>query len=232
MGMDLKETIISSFFFHLILLLSMLALSSFTGGFPGSPDNIVSVNLTAENNNDLPAKGTNSADETHRPSSPPAAAETGKSEQPVNSPAAEPKKNPKPADEPITETAPAQIENAEKLPTGGDGSDKLEAYYQFIMLHRKVFGQKAGARVNKLIGEALKVNTRSFYGGTATVSLEFGSAGELTRVVVDSESPELKAFLEEVGWYDVPAPAAYLGHTVQIEFTVLEGYLSFRINTV
>jgi hypothetical protein len=229
--MDLKETIISSFFFHLILFLSVLALSSITTGFPGS-DNIISVNLTAENNNDLPAKRTYSADVPPRSSSAPANAQASSSDQAVNNPPAESKQIPEPENKPAADTAPAKIEAPEKLPTQGDGTDRLEAYYQFIMLHRKIFGQRAGVRVNALIGEALKVNTRSFYGGTAVVSLKFGPEGELIGVAVDSESPELKAFLEEVGWYDVPAPAAYLGHTVQIEFTVLEGYLSFRINTV
>jgi hypothetical protein len=228
--MDLKETIISSFFFHLILFLSVLALSSFTTGFPGS-DNIISVNLAAENNRDLPAKGTGSADGPPLSSSAPANAKAGLPDQAVNNLPAEPKQIPETEDKPAADTAPAKIEAPGKLPTQGDGTDRMEAYYQFIMLHRKIFDQKAGARVNALIGEALKVNTRSFYGGTAIVTLKFGPEGELIGVAVDSGSPELKAFLEEVGWYDVPAPASYLGHTVQIEFTVLEGYLSFKINT-
>ncbi len=228
--MDLKETIISSFFLHLILLLSVLALSGFTTGFPGS-DNIISVNLAAENNNDLPAKETDSADEPPRSSGAPADAKASSPDQAVKNPPTEPKQIPKTENKPAADTAPATIEAPEKLPTQGEGTDRLEAYYQFITLHRKIFDQKAGARVNGLIGEALKVNTRSFYGGTAIVTLKFGQEGELIGAAVDSGSPELKAFLEEVGWYDVPAPAAYLGHTVQIEFTVLEGYLSFRINT-
>lgn len=228
--MDLKETIISSFFFHLILLLVVAALSSFRAGFPGSPDNIVSVNLASENYNELPAPGADSADEPHKPSGPPPD-EAGMSDQAANNTPGESEKIQGPQDKPAADAAPAKIENPDKLPTQGEGTDKLEAYYQFIRLHRKVFGQKAGIRVNKLIGEALSVNTRSFYGGTAIVSLKYGFAGELIGVDVDSESPALKAFLEEVAWYGVPAPAAYLGHTVQIEFTVLEGYLSFRINT-
>jgi hypothetical protein len=230
--MDLKETIISSFFFHLVLFLFMLALSSATTGFPGSFDNIISVNLTAEDNNDLPAKGTDPADEPPRSSSAPANAQASLSDQAVNYPPRESKQIPEPENKPAADTAPAKMEAPEKLPTQGEGTDRLEAYYRFIMLHRKIFDQKAGVRVNALIGEALKLNTRSFYGGTAIVTLKFGPEGELIGVAVDSGSPELKAFLEEVGWYDVPAPAAYLGHTVQIEFTVLEGYLSFKINTV
>ena len=108
----------------------------------------------------------------------------------------------------------------------------MEDYYRFITVHKKIFGQKAGAKVNELLGEALKVNQRVFYGGTAIVSLTFGSDRKLSGVVVDSASPELKAFLEEFGWDAVPAPAAYLGNSVQIEFTVLEGYMSFKVNAL
>ncbi len=115
-----------------------------------------------------------------------------------------------------------------------EGFTSLEAYYEFMALHNQIFRQKAGARLNELVGEALKVNTRVFYGGTATVRLKYGPDGKLSGVLVDSMSPELKAFLEEIGWAAVPAPAAYsLGRSgVQIEFTVLEGYLNFKVNAL
>jgi len=53
-------------------------------------------------------------------------------------------------------------------------------------------------------------------------------------VLVDSESPELKAFFEEIVWDAVPAPAQFsLSFTgIQIEFTVLEGYMSFKLNAL
>jgi hypothetical protein len=132
-------------------------------------------------------------------------------------------------EKPAADAGQAEIQPPQALPTEGEGNDRLEAYYQFITLHRKVFAQKAGAGVNRLLGEAFKTNTRVFYGGTAIVNLRFDPEGELVGVDVDSESPDLKAFLEEIGWYDLPAPASYLGHTVQIDFQVLEGYMSHRI---
>ena len=144
----------------------------------------------------------------------------------------EPKETPEPEKKAEPVTDPAKIENAEKPPAQTGGFTSMEAYYQFIMLHKKIFGQKAGARVNELLGEAFKVNKREFYGGTAIVSLKFGADGNLSEVRVDSESPDLKAFLEEISWTTVPAPAGYsLGFTgVQIEFTVLEGYMNFKID--
>ena len=108
----------------------------------------------------------------------------------------------------------------------------MRDYLQFVMLHRNIFRQQAGATVNELLGEALKVNKREFYGGTAVVSLRFGPEGKLTEVLVDSTSPDLKAFLEELRWDSIQSPAKYsLRYTgVQIQFTVLEGYMSFNIN--
>ncbi len=229
--MDLKETIISSFFFHLVVFLLMVGIASYTAGFSGNLPNIISVDLAAENNSTLP-RTTDSANKPVPPPSVPPAPdkEASMSDQAVNNPPEEPKKIPEPEDKPAPVAEAPRIGIPEKLPDQSKGSDSREAYYQFLVLHRQIFGQKAGATVNTLIGKALEVNTRSFYGGTAVVSLKYGSAGELSEVDVDSASPDLKAFLEEVGWYDVPAPASYLGHTVQIEFTVLEGSMSFRVD--
>jgi len=231
--MNLKESIISSFFFHLILLLLMAAVSGYTTGFSGGLQNIVSVDLTMEEK-DLPGAGSDSADEPPLTSNQPPGDEVSLSDQAVNSPPEESKETPEPEKKAEAIADPAKIENAEKPPAQTGGFTSLEAYYQFIMMHKKVFGQKAGARVNELLGEALKVNKRHFYGGTATVSLKFGSDGNLSEVLVDSASPELKAFLEEIRWGAVPAPAVYsLGFTgVKIEFTVLEGYMSFTIDAL
>ena len=208
----------------------MAAASSYTTGFSGGPRNIVSVDLTMEEK-DLPEAGTDSADEPPLTSSPPPSEEASLSNQAVNSPPEEAKETPEPEKKVETIADPVKIENAEKPPARTGGFTSLEAYYQFIMMHKEIFGQKAGARVNELLGEAFKTNKREFYGGTAIVSLKFGPDGKLTEVLVYSESPELKAFLEEISWVAVPAPAQYsLGFTgVQIEFTVLEGYMSFKI---
>ena len=231
--MNLKESIISSFFFHLILFLLIAAASSYTTGFSGGLLNIVSVDLTMEEK-DLPDAAIDTADELPLTSSPPPSEELSLSNQAVNSPPEEPKETPEPEKKVEAITDSAKIKNAEKPPPQTGGFTSLEAYYQFIMMHKKIFGQKAGARVNELLGEALKVNKRHFYGGTAIVSLTFGSDGNLSEVLVDSVSPELKAFLEEIGWVAVPAPAEYsLGFTgVQIEFTVFEGYMSFKIDAL
>lgn len=228
--MNLKETIISSLFFHLILFLLVIAVSSYTSGFSGGLQNISPLNLTMESSKDLPSAGSDSADEPSLASSPPSDEEVGLSDQAVNKSPEESKKIPEPEKKTEATTDAAKIENAEKPPAQRGGFTSLEDYNQFIMLHRQIFGQKAGARVNELLGEALRVNKRVFYGGTAIVSLKFGSDRKLSGVVVDSASPELKAFLEEFGWAALPGPAAYLGNSVQIEFTVLEGYMSFKVN--
>ena len=230
--MNLKETIISSLFLHLIFFLLVIAVSSNTSGFSGGLQNIVPLNLTIEDSKDLPSAGSDSADEPHLAASRPSNEEEGLSDQAVNEPPEESEKIQEPEKKAGAITDPAKIENAEKPPAKRVGFTSLEDYYHFIMLHRQIFGQKAGARVNELLGEAFKVNKGVFYGGTAIVSLKFGSDHKLSGVLVDSTSPELKAFLEEVGWAAVPAPAAYLGNSVQIEFTVLEGYMSFKVNTL
>jgi hypothetical protein len=230
--MNLKESIISSFFFHLILFLFMAAVSSYTTGFSGGRQNIVSVDLIMEEK-DLPDAGIDSADEPPLTSGPPPREEVSLSNQAVNSAPEESKETPEPEKKVEAVTDPAKIENAEKPPAQTGGFNSLE-YYQFILMHKKIFGQKAGTRVNELLGEALKVNKRHFYGGTAIVSLKFGPDGNLSEVLVDSESPELKAFLEEISWVTIPAPAQYsLGFTgVQIEFTVVEGYMRFKIDAL
>jgi hypothetical protein len=228
-AMDLKETIISSFYFHLILFLLMMAASNYTTGLPGGFQKIISVDLAMEESKDRPEARNDAADE--QPPLPGPSSDEGMSlpaPAAVNPPA-EPIKIPEPEKKAATE--PAKIENAEKAPIQREGFTSLEAYYQFLGLHKKLFGQQAGARVNELLGEAFKTNKREFYGGTAIVSLKFGPDGKVNEVLVDSESPALKAFLEEIGWGALPAPASYsLGSTrVQIEFAVLEGAMSFNI---
>jgi hypothetical protein len=220
--MDLKETIISSFFGHIMLLLLMAAVSSYSAGLSGNPRNVVSVDLIMEKT-DLPE----AADEPLLTSS----EEISLPDQTVKIPSEE--AMPEPEKEVETSAEPPKIAEAEKPPVQ-PRDFSMEEYYQFIMLHKQLFGKKAGDRINALLGEALKVNTRHFYGGTAMVSLKYGPDGKLSEVLVDSESPELKAFFEEIVWDAVPAPAQFsLSFTgIQIEFTVLEGYMSFKINAL
>jgi hypothetical protein len=230
LNMDLKETIISSSFFHVILFLLMVALSSYTTGSSGKIRNIISIDLAEEK--DLPDTAIGPAEEAPLAASPPSMEEASLPDEAVNTSSGE--SMPESEKKSETTAGPAKIEKAEKPPAETEGAPSLEAYYQFIMLHKKIFGQKAGARVNELLGEAFKVNTREFYGGKAIVSLKFGPDRKLSGVLVDSASPELKAFFEEILWDTVPAPAAYsLGLTgVQIEFTVLEGSMRFKIDAL
>ncbi len=227
---NLRETLISSLFFHLILFFLMAAVASHTTDFSGGFQNIISVDLTK----DLPAARTDSTEKPPVVSIQPSNEKVSLSDQAINNSPEESKEIPEPEKRPDTITDPAQIENAEKPPVQTRGFTSMEDYYRFIMLHKQIFRQKAGARVNELIGEALKVNKREFFGGTAIVSLKYGPDGKLSGVLVDSASPELRAFFEEIAWGPVPAPAAYsLGYAgVQIEFTVLEGYLSYRIDAL
>ncbi len=227
--MNLRETIISSFFLHLILLLLLTAVANYKKGFSNGIPNIVSVDLFSEYNKYLPVAGIDSADAPSLASSPTSDEEVSLSDQAADSPAEESKK----IAGPEKKADPKKIENAESSPASG-GSTSLEAYHQFILSHKRVFMQKAGGRVNDLIGKALKENKRDFFGGTAIVILKFGPDGKLSGVLVDSAYPELKAFLEEIGWVAVPAPSEYLpGYSgVQIEFKVLEGYLSYKIGTL
>lgn len=230
--MNLNESVISSLFFHLILILLMAAASSYTTGFSGGRQNIVSVDL-AMDEKDLPEAGIDSGNKPPMTSSPAPKEEVSVSDQAVNSQLEESKETPEP-EKKAEAIDPAKIKNTEKPLFQTGVFTSREAYYQFIMIHKEIFGQKAGARVNELLDEALKVNKRDFYGGTAIVSLKFGPDGNLKEVFVDSASPELKAFLEEISWLAVPAPAKYSLEFagVQIEFTVLEGYMSFKIDAL
>ncbi len=230
LNMDFKETIISSFFFHLLLFLLMIAVSSYTTGSSGMIRNIVSVDLTEEK--DLPDNATGPAEKPATAPGTPSIEEASLPDESVKTPSEE--SMPEPEKELKTAAEPVKIEKVEKPPADTEGPPSMEAYYRFIMLHKKIFGQQAGARVNELLGEAFKVNTREFFGGKAIVSLKFGPDRKLSGVIVDSDSPELKAFLEEIVWDSVPDPAAFsLGFTgVQIEFTVLEGSMSFKIDAL
>jgi hypothetical protein len=205
----------------------MAAVSSYSSGLSGNHHNVVSVDLIMDET-DMPE----AADEPPLTSSPTSSEEVSLPDQTVNNPSEEAMPEPEKKAETITE--PPKIEIAEKPPAQPRSFTSMEEYYQFIMLHRKIFGKKANDSVNELLGNALKVNTRQFYGGTAIVSLKFGPDGKLSEVFVDSASPELKAFFEEIVWDAVPAPAQFsLSFTgIQIEFTVLEGYMSFKINAL
>jgi hypothetical protein len=226
LDMNLNETIISSFFGHLILLLLMMAVSDYMTHVPWDIQKIVSVDLEREDSYVSPAAGTDSKEVPTLDSSLP--------DQAAGNPPKESKQIPEPEKKAEAPPEPAKIEEAEKPPVAKEGFTSLEAYHQFIMLHRQIFRQQAGARVNELLGGALRVNKREFYGGTAIVSLKFGPDRKLDEVLVDSASPELKAFLEEFSWDAIPAPATYsLGNTgVQIEFSVLEGYMSFNVSAI
>jgi len=232
--MNLNETIISSFFGHLILLLLMLAVSDYMTHVSGDIRNIVSVDLEREDSYVPPAAATDSEEGPAPDSSLPSDEQMSLPDQAAGNPPEEPKRIPEPEKKAEPATEPAKIEEAAKPPVPRDRFTSLEAYHQFIMLHKQIFRQKAGVRVNELLGEAFKVNKREFYGGTAIVSLKYGPNGTLNEVLVDSASPGLKAFLEEIGWGAIPAPVAFsLGNTgVKIEFSVLEGYMSFNINAL
>ncbi len=232
--MNLKEEIISSFFFHLILLLLMMAVSNYMTNVSGDIQKIVSVDLAREDSYVPPAAATDSEEGPPPDSSLPSDGQISLPDQAAGNPPEESKQLPEPEKKAESAAEPAKIEEGEKPPMPREGFTSLEAYHQFIMLHNKIFTQQAGARVNELLGEAFKVNKREFYGGTAIVILKFGRAGKLSEVLVDSASPELKAFLEEIGWGAISAPAAYsLGNTgVQIEFSVLEGYMNFNIHAL
>ncbi len=228
--MNLRETIISSFFFHLILLLLMTAVANYSKGISGSLRNMVSVDLTTEVKEAHPP---DPAEQTTAVSSPPSVEPVDVPDQPLSNSTEDSEK--KAAEEESKRVpGPATGEIPEKAPDSAQGFTSLQDYYNFIVLHKRLFVEKAGASVNEIIGEALKTNKRVFYGGTGTVSLKFGPDRKLSGVLVDSASPELKAFLEEVAWSAVPAPAGYyIGFTrVQIKVTVLEGYLSFNIDTL
>ena len=232
--MNLNETIISSFFGHLILLLLMMAVSDYMTHVPWDIQKIVSVDLEREDSYVPPAAATDSKEVPTPDSSLPSDEQMSLPDQAAGNPPKESKQILEPEKKAEAPPEPAKIEEAEKPPVSKEGFTSLEAYHQFIVLHKQIFRQQAGARVNELLGGALRVNKREFYGGTAIVSLKFGPDRKLDEVLVDSASPELKAFLEEFSWDAIPAPAAFsLGYTgVQIEFSVLEGYMSFNINSL
>jgi hypothetical protein len=235
---NLSETIISSFFFHLILFLLIIGVSAYTTRISGHMPKIISVDLAAQDTNVPPAVPSVTEDRPSPVSTPPSDKQMSLPDQAATLPektkpeetrnTTEPEKKAEPA------PGPAKVEEAAKPAVPKEGYASLEDYLQFVMLHKKIFRQHAGTRVNELLGEAFKVNKREFYGGSAIVSLLYGPDGKLTRVLVNSTTPELKAFLEEIGWDSLPSPAAYsLRYTgVQIEFTVLEGYMSFNINAL
>ena len=230
---NLKETIISSLFFHLILCLVMIAASHYSTGLFGGIQKIVSLDLVMEESKDRPAGRSDSEDEQPREFRQPFSDDETVLLVPADSNHPEEvKNNQEPEKKAESAAEPLNSNKAEQPAIRREGFTSLEAYHQFIILHKKIFAQKAGARVNQLLGEALRVNKREFYGGTAIVSLTFGPDGTLNDVLVDSASPALKAFLEEIGWGIVPSPAAYsLGYSiVQIEFSVMEGFMSFNIN--
>ncbi len=226
--MNLKESMISSSFFHVILFLLIAAASSYTTGFWGR-QNIISVNFAAEKKDIPDARIKPTLDP--RPAADEAASMP---DQAVDSPSEETKERTEPERKVEAPTESAKLENAERLPAQKAEFTSLEAYHQFIMMHKEIFGRKASVRVNELLGEALEVNKRHFYGGTGVVTLKFGSDGNLSEVFVHSSSPELKAFLQDIAWVGVPPPVQYsLRATgVQIEVSVLEGYMSFKIDTL
>lgn len=219
--MNLKESIISSFFFHLILFLLMIAAVNYTAGFSGGIGKIIPIELAIERSEDQPAFRSNTEEGPLQ-----------ELDQPLDLPEPDMSSQPKePEKRAEAEAEPAKTERALPPPIRTEGFTSLEAYYQFLILHKKIFGKQAGIRVNELIGEALKVNKRHFYGGTAAVSLTFGTDGKLSEVHVDSASQDLKAFLEEIDWGIVPPPAAYsLAYSgVRIDVAVHEGYMNFNI---
>lgn len=235
--MDIRESVISSFFFHLILFLLMLAAANYTAGIAISNRNILMLNLAMPDNREQ----TVPADLPEKPPLEPDSLPDDNSQSSMSLPelsAVPPAKQPEAAVEPVKKAespvAPARTEPVEQNPIRTEGFTSPDAYYEFIILHKKIFRKQAELRVNELLGEAFKVNTREFYGGTGVVNLRFGTDRKLKSVTVDSESPALKSFLEEIIWETIPPPAAFsLGNTaVQIEFAVHEGYMSIKINTL
>lgn len=215
MLINLRETILSSLFFHLMLFLLMIAVSNYTTGFPEGIQKVISIDLAVEESKDQPAERSDSAEEQPETSSLPSDDATSKTDEAISGQPEE-SKNPEPEKKAGPSGGPAKMGKEENP-----------------FIHKKIFAQQAGARVNRLLSEAFKVSKQEFYGGTAIVRLTFGPDGKLKEVFVASSSPPLKAFLEEIGWGLLPPPAAYsLDYTeMQIEFAVLEGLMSFNINT-
>ena len=105
--MDIKETIISSFFFHLIFFLLILAVSQYTTGPSGGMQNIVSVDLLKESEYQ-PAKRSDQAETQPAQIRPPSKEAMSLPEEPIKKP--EPEKK----TEPVAE--PPKIEKAEPAP--------------------------------------------------------------------------------------------------------------------
>ena len=238
LAMDIRESIISSFFFHLILFLLMLAAANYTAGVSMSNRNIITIDLALPDSKDRSAAP---GDLSDRPPADLSALPDDTSQTRMSLPnlaAGPPPKEseivPEPAKKAESEAGPTKIETTEQNSIRTEGFTSPEAYYEFIILHKKIFREQAGVRVNELLGEAFKVNKREFYGGTAVVNLKFGTDRTLKEVLVSSSSPELKSFLDEIVWDAIPPPAAYsIGNAgVRIEFAVHEGSMSFTINAL
>ena len=226
--MNIRETIISSFFIHLILILLAMAAANYRAGLPVDISNLISVDLAPDTVKDKPMipVPADAGPSSHE--------ETGVPDQAAAGPSGEATEIPDSREEVTSASEPPEADKTEEPPVRKEGAASPEAYHQFILLHKRIFREQTGSRVNELLGAAFRMNKREFYGGTAMVSLKFGPDGKLNEVLVDSSSPELKAFLEEVGWGALTPPSAYLlgNNLVQIEFAVLEGYMSFNIEAL
>lgn len=233
-AMNIRETIISSCFIHLIIILLAVAAGRYTTDLSGNLKNIISVDLASDISNVLsPSAHDSTAEQVLAPIPTSDTKMTEPDESAVNPPEetkelSEPEKNTEP------QPAPALSEKPAEIPAQKDGPANIEAYYQFLAVHKTLFRQQASGTVNQLLGEALKVNRREFYGGVGLVTVEYGVDGKVNKVFVDSESPELKAFLEEIGWGVLPSPSRYSlrNSVVRIEFSVLEGSMAFNVNAL
>jgi len=194
----------------MILLLLMSVVLSHTTGLTGDFKNFISVDLAMEDIKALPEDSPVASD----------GPATGEADGPAEEAIPEPEKK---QEEPPA--PPAKPEEAIKPPAETEGPPTLEAYLQFIAIHKQLYRQKAKTKAGNIISEALKFNTRHFYGGKAIATLKFGPDGKVNEALVDATSPELKAFFEEVVWDSMPNPSAFFrGFTgVRIEFIVLEG---------
>jgi len=233
--MNLRETTISSFFLHLIIiLLSVIAAGKYTADLSGNLRNVITVDLASDIGKIPSTSAANPTAEHPQASTPTSDEKMNMPDQSAGTPPEETKKLSEPEKEAEPETMPATSENPPEISAQKEGPVNLEAYYQGVEIHKKLFRRQAGATVGELLDEALKVNKREFYGGNGLVTLEYGPDGKVNKVSVDSESPDLKAFLEEIGWGVLPSPSRYSlrNSAVRIEFSVLEGYMTFTLNTL
>ena len=231
--MNLKETIVSSFFIHLIIILLSVAAGKYTADLSGNLKNIISVDLASDMGEvPSPPAHYSTAEQAQAPIATSEVKMSTPDQSAANPPEetklSEPEKNAEPQITSAISEKPAEI------PSQKDGPSNIEAYYQFLAVHKKLFRQQASVTVNGLLGEALKVNRREFYGGVGLVTVEYGVDGKANKVFVDSDSPELKAFLEEIGWGMLPSPSKYSlrNSVVRIEFSVLEGSMAFTVNAL